>query len=253
MPTTQPNSNTSPQAKKTGLAVWLLLILVILAGGWYLYQKQQQSSSLPEPARDLSIELADYFSNQDLVETVELEMPPEVRTRFENDLERYLELQTDPNNEYQGYMGEALSYMQLGDYRMALEKMLALTERYPEDELVFHNLGDLYVKMKQYLSAAEAFTQAVANKPEEVYTQLRLAEHFVKYSREPHLAELIYQQASVTTGGHSEVLKNYAVFLEEVKGDYPTAVTLWRQIQDLETDEQLLAAIAEKIIELENK
>lgn len=240
-------------SKKPSGVIFFIIFLILFAGGFYLYSKYNSQSFSDNSDSQNKTELSDYFSNEEIINRVDLEIPDDVRKRFEDSLLSYQELQSNENNAYQGYMGEATTYMQLGDYQTALEKLKAMVELYPDDELVYMNLGDLYIRMKQYLEAARAMHTAIEKKPEEVLPHLRLAELYEKYSKEPLRAEKIYQQALVDTNGHIEIRKAQAVFLENIKKDYRAAIAVWMQLLEGQTDEKLINSINEKISEIEKK
>ena len=242
--------------KKVPIIIFILIIVFLVFGGWYVYKSNyltsfKESDNITETGEGYN-NLSNYFSNEEIVDRVDKNLTPEEVERYQQDLKDSQEIQKDENNAYQGYMGEALAYMHLGDYKISLEKLKAMEKKYPDDELVSMNLGDLYIKMHQYLSAAQAMHAAVDKKPKEVLTHLRLAELYEKYSKDPLLAENIYKKALIDTNGHEEIKKAYAVFLENIKKDYQGAIAIWTDILSREKDPKLQAAIKEKITELEN-
>lgn len=214
--------------------IGIIIALVVLIGGYYVYQQFAQQGTPGEQVEQASgsdlTEYSLYFTNDALVTAPEsLVIPDEVRQRFEDNLVTYVELQSDENNAYQGYMGEANTYLALGDYATSLEKLLAMTERYPEDELVFQNLGELYTRMQQYELAAESYERAIKNRPDEVQPYLKYARLYQDYSSDPTKAEPIYQAAMVGTEGATDVVTSYADFVENVLQDPAASLPLWQQ------------------------
>ena len=240
--------------KKSVLAI--IIVIIILFGGFYLYKAINPTEYIADDivkVDPISDDLMIYFENQDLIEHIDKNLSEYTQKRFEDSLISYKELQSDKNNVYQGYMGEATTYMQLGDYKTSLVKLKAMEERYPEDELVSMNMGDLYIKMHQYLDAAHAMHAAAQKKPSEILVQLRLAELYEKYSSVPSKAEDIYQQALTDTNSHIDIKKAYADFLENIKKDYVTAQYIWNDILSNEKNPKLRAAIEEKISDINKK
>lgn len=244
--------------KKSQIIVFVIIIVLLLVGGWYIYNLNYSSNSHNNQNNSADMvdeyeNLSQYFSNEDIIEKVDKNLTPDEVKRYQQDLKDSQEIQKDENNAYQGFMGEALAYMHLGDYKTSLAKLKAMEKKYPNDELVSMNLGDLYIKMHQYLLAARAMHAAVDKKPSEVLTHLRLAELYEKYAKDPLLAEGIYKKALIDTNGNEEIKKAYAVFLENIKKDYSAAIAIWSDLLSREKDTKLQSAIKEKISELEKK
>jgi len=242
---------------KKFIITFILAILVILAGFFvYVYNKKSNNIApvITEDQADAN-DLAKYFSNDALKQEADVLPPDEIRQRFEDALEAYRQEIADEEakedgNPYSGYLGVANTYRQLGDFSQALAAYKTAIEKYPNDFLVWHNLGVLYEDMHQYLEAAKAYRKSIANKPVEQLAYLKLTDLYVKYSNDKSRAKDVYIEALDATKNNIQVLKFYAAYLEDVLKENQSAVAIWQKVLELEPDNQ---DVKSRISDLENE
>jgi len=197
--------------------------------------------------------LAKYFTNEDLKTKSDVLPPEDIKIRMEEAIKTYQQEITDEEakeggNPYSGYLGVANIYRQLGDFDKSLDAYKVVIEKYPNDFLVWHNLGVLYEDMHQYLEAAKAYTKSINNKPVEQLAYIKLADLYVKHSSDPAQAQAIYIKALDETKNDVSVLKFYAVYLEDVLKNKESAIAIWQNVLAKEPDNQ---DVKDRILDLQ--
>jgi tetratricopeptide (TPR) repeat protein len=244
---------------RVGYLVIIIAILAVVSFFVYNNTKDKIPSVSEEPTNGGvlvgSAELSQYFQNQEKKLMPDVLPPDEIKQRFEDDLvlaRQYIidEEAKEDGNEYQGYMGVANTLRALGKYEEAEQAYLDMIERFPEDELTFHNLGVLYEDMRQYLDAARAYSTSIVKKPEELIAHTKLADLYIKNSSEPSKAKEVYLKALEATNNHPEMLKAFASYLENVEKNLPQALLYWQEVLKAYPDNQ---AVKERVEELEKK
>ncbi len=256
--TNQPVSENKNQNR-----IWYLLIIIVVLAivSWLVYNntKDKTPTVSEEPTNGQVLvggqDLSQYFKNEDKKLSPDVLPPEEIKARFEADLaaaRQYIidEEAKGDGNEYQGYMGVANSLRALGDYPAAEQAYFDMIAKYPDDELIYHNLGVLYEDMHQYLEAAKAYTTSIAKKPEELIAYLKLADLYVKHSSQSAKAKEVYLKALEATNNHPEMLKAYASYLENDEKNLPEALLYWQEVLKVNPDNQ---AVKERVEELEKK
>ncbi len=256
-----PQTNQQISENKGNRQVWylLIIILVLAVASVFLYRGLKNKPTINEgPAYSVFVNdenLPLYFENKDKKLSPDVLPPEEFKTRFEADLvtaRQYIidEEAKEAGNEYQGYMGVANILRSLGQYEEAEQAYFDMIEKFPDDELIYHNLGVLYEDMHQYLEAAKAYSTSIAKKPEELIAYMKLADLYVKYSSQPDKAKEVYLKALEATNNNPEILKAFASYLETVEKNLPEALLYWQEVLKANPDNQ---AVKERVEELENK
>lgn len=262
----QPDNNQTNQpvsANKNQNRIWYLVIIIAVLAvvSFLVYNNTKNKTAVvnEEPTNGEvlmdGVELSQYFKNEERKLAPDVMPPEEFKTRFEADLaqaRQYIidEEAKEDGNEYQGYMGVANSLRALGDYQAAEQAYFDMIEKFPDDELIYHNLGVLYEDMHQYLEAAKAYSTSIAKKPEELIAYMKLADLYVKYSSQPAKAKEVYLKALEATNNHPEMLKAYASYLENTEKNLPEALLYWQEVLKAYPDNQ---AVKERVKELESK
>ncbi len=253
--------NQSPRDTTNKKLLVILVTLVILAvvGLFFVYKNSQNNNTTVVPDQqtddtgDAYTELDNYFINSEL-KTVSDVLPPEViKLRMEeiiktNEAEIKIEEAKEDGNPYSGYLGVANTYRQLGDFSKSLDAYSVVIDKYPNDFLVWHNLGVLHEDMQQYLEAARAYSRSIDNKPVESMAYLKLADLYVRYSNDSSKAQEVYEEAVVNTEENIQVLKFYAAYLEDVLQDNQEAVIIWNKVLEKDPNNQ---DIKDRILDLQ--
>ncbi len=232
--------------KQSQSLVWTIAIFLLIVVGFlvFVYNKKPNTSSDNIPGISLEDSyFVQYFSNQELKTSADVLPPENIRTKLEDNLRVYSEeIKTQENQEngnpYSGYLGVANTYRQLGDFTKALDAYEILLDKYPNDFLAWHNLGVLYEDMNQYLEAAKAYKKSINSKPVESMAYMKLADLYVKFSNNPEMAQDVYEEGIANTNDDIQLLKFYAIYLEEVLKDNQKAISIWQKVLDKEPDNQ---------------
>ncbi len=258
IPTNPPISENTNKNR----AWYLVIIIAILAVVSFLVysntkDKTPQISEKPTNGDVLlgDEELSQYFKNEEKKLAPDVLPPAEIKARFEADLAAAKQYIIDEENKemgspYQGYMGVANTLRALGKYEEAEQAYLDMIAKFPDDELIYHNLGVLYEDMHQYLEAAKAYTTSIAKKPQELIAYMKLADLYVKHSTQPDKAKEVYLKALEATNNHPEMLKAFANYLETVEKNLPQALLYWKEVLKAYPENQ---AVKERVEELEKK
>jgi tetratricopeptide (TPR) repeat protein len=255
-PATQPDTKTN---RRLWYIVGVLVILALISVGLYLtnqdYFKVANQPIVNQPGTVTSDGLEQYFKNDEKKLAPDVLPPEEIKQRFEQDIvisNDYIKTEEakEDGNPYQGYMSLANDYRSLGQYQTAEDAYINMINKYPDDWLVYHNLGVLYEDMHQYLSAARAYTTSIVKKPAEVIAHTKLADLYLNHSTAPDKAKEVYLKALQGTDNNKEIVKAYASYLETVAKNLPEALLYWEQALTQSPDNQ---AIKERVAELKQK
>ncbi len=248
------NSEQKKNNKKLVVLAGILSALAIVSGVWYAVVFRRVNNEVQYATTSPQDELAQDFANEEIVWQPENLPPADVQQRLKEQIDKLTAeaKQKDEagENSYSDYLGVANSWRLLGDYKKSLEAYQQITERWGDDYLVWHNLGVLYEDMHQYLSAARAYQTSIKNKPVEKIAHLKLADLYVKHSKNPAKAREVYLKALQDTYNDIDVMKAYAVYLERQEKDLREALLYWREIVKKSRNKE---AVQEKIKELERK
>ncbi len=256
--TNQPVSENKNQNRIWYLVI-IIAVLAVISFLVYNNTKDKTPKVSEEPTNGEILmggeELSQYFQNEEKKLAPDVLPPAEIKVRFEADLaaaKQYIidEEGKELGSPYQGYMGVANSLRAMGNYEGAEQAYFDMIEKFPNDELIYHNLGVLYEDMHQYLEAAKAYSTSIAKKPDELIAHMKLADLYVKYSSQPGKAKEVYLKALEATGNHPEMLKAYAGYLEYTENNLSEALLYWKEVLKAYPDNQ---AVKERVEELENK
>ncbi len=247
------SSEQKKNNKKLIILAGILVVLAIVSGVWYAVVFRRINSEAQHPTSSPQDELAQDFVNEEIVWQAQSLPPAEVQQRLKEQIDKLTveARQKDEagENSYSDYLGIANSWRLLGDYKKALVAYQQMTERW-DDYLVWHNLGVLYEDMRQYLSAARAYQKSIEKKPTEKIAHLKLADLYLKHSKNPTKAREVYLKALQDTYNDIDVMKAYAVYLERQEKDLREALLYWQEIAKKANNKE---AVQEKIKELERK
>ena len=250
---TAPNKHDQKQDRRLLILGGILAVLLLSSIGWYVvvFRFWQSNPSSVQTSQD---KLVQYFQNEELKTQPDQQPPPEIEQRLEKQIEELRQSARDKDaageNSYLDYMGIANSLRMKGEYEAALKAYQEMLKRWPDDYLVWHNIGVLYEDMGQYLSAARAYQKSIDSKPEDRLPYLKLAKLYLRHSSDPTQAREVYLRALQSTNNDIEVMKAYAEYLEKVENDLQEALLYWQEIVKRTKNKQ---AVEEKIKELEKK
>jgi tetratricopeptide (TPR) repeat protein len=234
-PANQSETKTNDKLK---YIIGTLVLLLIVSLGLYFanqdYFKKANQPISPEPISEVNDGLDQYFTNEEKKLAPDVFPPEEVKQYYEQDIEKakeYIKIEEvkETGSSYQGYMAIANDLRGLGKYEESEKAYQDMITRFPDDELIFHNLGVLYEDMHQYLSAARAYSTSIEKKPVEIIAHTKLADLYLNHSTTPAKAKEVYLKALQDTENHKEIVKAYASYLETVEKNLSEALLYWEQ------------------------
>ncbi len=247
------NNQEQKNDRRLLILAGVLVALLLSSIGWYLVVFRYWQSN-PSPAQINQEQLASYFANEELKTQPDSLPPAEIKQKLDKQIEELqqsaAEKESAGENPYLDYMGIANSLRMKGDYEAALNAYQEMLKKWPDDYLIWHNIGVLYEDMRQYLSAARAYQKSIDSKPEERLSYLKLANLYLRHSSDKTKAREVYLRALQSTGNDIEVMKAYAQYLEKVEKNYREALLYWQEIAKQSKNKE---AVQEKIKELERK
>jgi len=255
-PANQPETKTNDKLK---YIIGTLVFLFIVSLGLYFanqdYFKKANQPISQQPIAQVNDGLDQYFSNEEKKLAPDVLPPEEVKQYYEQDIEKAKEyIKTEEAKEagspYQGYMAIANDLRGLGQYEESEKAYQEMISRFPDDELIYHNLGVLYEDMHQYLSAARAYATSIEKKPVEIIAHTKLADLYLNHSNSPEKAKEVYLKALQATENHKEIVKAYANYLETVEKNLTEALLYWEQALTQSPDNE---AIKQRVEELKGK
>jgi len=238
--------------KLRNLIIIIVILAVVSAGVYYWYSQRSTTSNAPV----ITIEtLQEDFQNDDKVITPAVLPPDEIKTGIEAQLQAYKddivsEEAIEGGNPYSGYLGVANTYRQLGDLVTAEAEYKRMIGKYPDDYLVWHNLGVLYEDMHLWLDAARSYSTSIEKKSIEPLAHLKLADLYRKHSLHPEKTKDVYLKALQDTQNNENVLRAFADYLERYEKNDREALLYWEQILEQKPDDM---AVSEKVSELKEK
>ncbi len=242
--------------KKQNTKIWRLVGIVVLLAviSFVFYYLNKDVAQAPVKTAPVD-ELAVYFANQEKKLTPDVMPPEDYKARLDEQLaklqqEIITEEALDGGNPYSGYLGVANTYRTMGDYAQAEIEYKKVAEKYPDDFLIWHNLGVMHEDMHQYLDAAHDYTKSIAIKPVETIAYLKLADLYVKFSEHPEKAKEVYLKALTGTNNNINVLKFFAVYLEDILHNNNEAILYWEEVLKQDPDNE---AVEDRIAELKNE
>ena len=137
----------------------------------------------------------------------------------------------DPEiDQYLLQIGIAQMYELLGDGVNAYEHLLDATETLPQKSLAYRNLGILLVNAEVYEDGESYLRRAIEAETTIAQNHTALIDYYTRFkSGDEREIEQIFKNARESTNDNTNVLRLYAIWLEE-KGDYIYALDIWKLI-----------------------
>lgn len=250
---TQKKQASDSSVKKMKLikaVVGIVVILLVIIGAVYAVNNNATNQGITDP-QNVEVVYSDItypvdqasqdtflqeFTNEEPVLTSETPIPDDIRERFEASLlesqEQVKTLETNEDGEqFAAYINVANMHKSLGNYPAALQAYKDALTLFPDDELLWHNLGVLFEEMHLYTEAAKAYESSIVKTPYELNAHLRLASLYDQHSSNPTKAREVYERALTLTEDNLNTIKAYAAYLERVQ-DYAASLQEWKKLID---------------------
>lgn len=150
---------------------------------------------------------------------------------------------------YDLYVSLAQQYMLIGRGKEAYRYLLRAGDEDPGNSLTFQTMGVLMESLGAQNAAEESFKYAVVVQPQIVQNHLALIGYYVRQNTEASVIDAAFAYALEKSGRATNVLKEYAQWLEEEK-NISKAITVWEEVLRQIPDDR---AVKERINKLKLK
>lgn len=130
---------------------------------------------------------------------------------------------------YDIYLSVAQQYALVGKGKEAYDYLLKAAKQDPGNSLTFQTMGNLMESLKAYTAAEEAYKQATIVQPQILQNHLALIGYYIGQEAPAVKIEAAFALALEKSGRATNVLKEYAQWLEGQK-DTAKAITIWEEV-----------------------
>ncbi|MBI2459131.1 MAG: hypothetical protein HYV53_01090 [Parcubacteria group bacterium] len=218
--------------QKYKILIVIILTLTIAAGGFWYFNKN--SGEKGRTAFETGFTLLDDEKN--LIWTEAVELAPEARLQFENQIEKIkadLAVAKEKEQLLADYNNLAIYEKYLGHYRQSYDAYLESLKLESRARVAWQNLADVLLKVKAFKSAEFAYKKAIELNQYIPESYVKLADYY-KAIGDGKKAEATYklglEAIKKSTEGDTLVLNDYAHWLAEQKR-YEEAIEIWRQLE----------------------
>lgn len=130
---------------------------------------------------------------------------------------------------YDIYLSIAQQYALVGKGEEAYDYLLKAAKQDPGNSLTFQTMGNLMESLKAYTAAEEAYKQATIVQPQFLQNHLAFIGFLIGQKADAVKIEAAFAFALEKSGRATNVLKEYAQWLEGQK-DTAKAITIWEEV-----------------------
>ena len=130
---------------------------------------------------------------------------------------------------YDIYLSIAQQYALIGKGEEAYDYLLRAGKQDPGNSLTFQTMGNLMESLKAYIATEEAYKQATIVQPQILQNHLALIGFYIGQKADAVKIEAAFAFALEKSGRATNVLKEYAQWLEEEK-NISKAITVWEEV-----------------------
>lgn len=237
------------------IIIAVLIFIIVVAGFWYFNKNiGNNNKQKNKTAFETGFVLLD--DEKGLVWSEAVELAPEVRLRYENEITKIKDDLIKVKEKEQllaDFNNLAIYQKYLGNYRASYNAYLESLKLENRARVAWQNLADVLLKMKAYKSAAMAFKKAVELNQYIPESYVKLADYY-KDVGDGQNVEATYKLAIETIKQSTEsdtlVLVAYANWLAEQKR-YDEAIKIWRELEAKQPENK--EAIERRIEEVRSK
>lgn len=150
---------------------------------------------------------------------------------------------------YDIYLSIAQQYALVGKGEEAYDYLLKAAKQDPGNSLTFQTMGNLMESLKAYTAAEEAYKQATIVQPQILQNHLALIGFYLGQKADTVKIEAAFTFALEKSGRATNVLKEYAQWLEGQK-NIAKAITIWEEVLKQVPEDR---AVKDKINQLKRK
>lgn len=152
-------------------------------------------------------------------------------------------------NVYDIYLSIAQQYALVGKGKEAYDYLLKAAKQDPGNSLTFQTMGNLMESLKAYPAAEEAYKQATIVQPQILQNHLAFIGFLIGQKADAVKIESAFAFALEKSGRATNVLKEYAQWLEGQKNT-AKALTIWQEVLKQVPEDR---AVKDKINQLKRK
>lgn len=198
----------------------------------------------------------DSVAQEKLTTKVAVNLTPSQRAAFEEAVKKYQDqiARGDSQGErtmLRPYLYLGINYESLGELELARQAYLNAAAVNQASDIPWSNLGSLYQQMGSLRLAKEALMTATRLNPQNSLAWQKLIELYFKMNETEASIEALYRQAIDAAGAKHELVRDYALYLEQ-KGEIDQAILQW-QILLQQAQGAQAQGIEQKIKELQAK
>ncbi len=150
---------------------------------------------------------------------------------------------------YDIYLSLAQQYALIGKGEEAYDYLLRAGKQDPGNSLTFQTMGNLMESLKAYPAAEEAYRQATIVQPQILQNHLAFITFYIGQKADAVKIESAFAFALEKSGRATNVLKEYAQWLEGQK-EIAKAITIWEEVLKQVPEDR---AVKDKINQLKRK
>lgn len=238
--------------------LYFLIGIILIAGSFFYFWSQKTNSQKNFSEESEVFSIVDEEKNN-LVWDENKNLNPELEKQYQDKLEKAksdlagVQEITEENKEaVQSYYNNiALYSTYLGDYRQAYDYYIKSLELYPDDRIVWLNLGSLLVEMNALQSAEKAIDIGLNWNPYDNVGWLKkialYEENFPENSENTEKISDFYKEAIEKTNNDPLLVNDYANWLAK-NGKNDEAINIYRKLIELTPENK--EAIQKKIEKL---
>lgn len=175
---------------------------------------------------------------------------PELTANVQKNIETLKEkINEEGVDVYDIYLSIAQQYALVGKGKEAYDYLLKAVKQDPGNSLTFQTMGNLMESLKAYTVAEEAYKQATIVQPQILQNHLALIGFYLGQEAPAVKIESAFAFALEKSGRATNVLKEYAQWLEGQK-DTAKAITIWEEVLKQVPEDR---AVKDKINQLKRK
>ena len=172
---------------------------------------------------------------------------PELTTTVQKNIETLKEkINEEGADVYDIYLSIAQQYALVGKGEEAYGYLLKAAKQDPGNSLTFQTMGNLMESLKAYTAAEEAYKQATIVQPQILQNHLALITFYISQKADTTKIEDAFAFALERSGRATNVLKEYAQWLEGEKNK-AKSLTIWEEVLKQVPDDR---AVKDKINQL---
>lgn len=208
------------------------MLLVIMVGGFWYFNKNKNNQP-DKTAFETGFVLLDDEKN--LVWSEVVELTPEARTRYENEIKKIkadLTVQKIKEDRLADFNNLAIYQKYLGNYRESYGAYLESIKLQSLARVAWQNLADVLFKMKAYKSAEMAFKKAIELNQYIPESYVKLADYYRAVGDGKNVEatyKLSIETIKQSTESDTLVLNDYAQWLADEKR-YEEAIKIYEEL-----------------------